>query len=405
LAFGAALAIASSAFAAPNVTNASQKGSLLVWPDVRVDQGWNTLIRISNDGSSDVDVICFWMDGNKNRVDIIFTITRNQPVWFDAATGNGTYQVNPFPTSVANGFDNPFLLGPTEGTVPPNATVAAAEGLASYSSASGAANTLIFEPYLRGMLACWAIDGGAQSQVKWNHLSGTATVYRPDVGAYEYNAYSFFVQTGQDLGPVGVPGTLNLNSVEYDSCPLYQIGQFSPVLTTPPGAYPPPANTSAPIILKNRLAIVGCSINLNQDWVPVFTKLVFDVWNEDEVKFTGAFECADTWHETEFNVAPPASWAATSGGAFDSGGQAFALTSLGTYSARYRVQGIKSTQCEDPTAKNPGPRVTQAVGVLAVQSSDVAGPGYIGTTLAAAGKFTGKIVWDPEGLVPEGGIR
>ncbi len=28
-----------------------------------------------------------------------------------------------------------------------------------------------------------------------------------------------------------------------------------------------------------------------------------------------------------------------------------------------------------------------------------------GTTLAGAGKFTGKIVWDPAGAVPEGGIR
>src|SRR5262245_13367252 len=100
---GIALAMASSAFAAPNVTNVTQKGSLLIWPDIRVDpvfgvfggvEGtWDTLVRISNDGSLDVDVICYWMDGNKNRVDFILTVTKNQAVWFNAFTGNGSTNV------------------------------------------------------------------------------------------------------------------------------------------------------------------------------------------------------------------------------------------------------------------------------------------------------------------------
>src|SRR5262245_18654424 len=93
----AILALATSALAAPNVTNATQKGSLLIWPDIRVDNDWNTIIRISNDGSLDVDVICYWMDGNKNKVDFIFTITKNQAIWFDAKEGDGTFAVNRFP--------------------------------------------------------------------------------------------------------------------------------------------------------------------------------------------------------------------------------------------------------------------------------------------------------------------
>src|SRR5262245_54766162 len=76
----AAIALASSAFAAPNVTNVTQKGSLLIWPDIRIDDGWNTLIRLQNDGSQDVDVVCYWLDGNKHRVDFVFTITRNQAI-------------------------------------------------------------------------------------------------------------------------------------------------------------------------------------------------------------------------------------------------------------------------------------------------------------------------------------
>src|SRR5262245_59050968 len=96
-----ALATAAGASAAPNVTNPTQKGSLLIWPDIRVDDGsdvqWNTLVRIQNDGSADVDIKCFWMDGNKNRVDFSLVLTRNQPIWLDARTGNGTHQVTPFP--------------------------------------------------------------------------------------------------------------------------------------------------------------------------------------------------------------------------------------------------------------------------------------------------------------------
>ena len=56
-------------------------------------------------------MICYWMDGNKNRVDFIIPVTRNQAVWFDARTGHGTSQVNPLPARSANGFDNPFLPG------------------------------------------------------------------------------------------------------------------------------------------------------------------------------------------------------------------------------------------------------------------------------------------------------
>lgn len=363
---GLVLAMAGSAFAAPNVTNATQKGSLLIFPDIRVDPvngQWNTLIRIANDGSSDVDVLCYWMDGNKNRVDLIFTITRNQPVWFDARTGFGTYKVNRFPAGPANGLDNPFLIGPG--------------GATEATDNSGA--------YLKGLLACWAVDSGAQNQVKWNHLSGTATVWHDTGVAYEYNAYAFFVPIGLDLAAIGIPGTLNLNGVEYDSCPLYQIGQFSP-----PGAIPPGPGPVAPLIRLNRLALAGCTLNLNQDWVPSWTKYEFDIWNSDEVKFTGAYECADSWHETFF------------GADIDSAAQNFDFGTLGTYSARYRVQGVKSTVC-DPFL--PTGQITQAVGVLAVQSSLLDNGDWIGSTLAAAGKFTGRIVWDPEGAVPEGGIR
>src|SRR5262245_12801399 len=256
-AVGAVLTLAANAVAAPNVTNATQKGSLLIWPDIRVDNGWNTIVRLQNDGSVDVDVICYWMDGNKNKVDFLFTITKNQAIWFEAKNGTGTFNVNRFPVSVSNGFDNPDLISP---------------GFAAETSLSAALLGDFNRPYFRGLLACWAVDGGAKHQVKWNHLSGTATVYNiapkfaEPTDAYEYNAYAFFVPTGLDQEPVGVAGVLNLNGVEYDSCPLYQIGQFTPgTRTVIPGAGPTftrtliPDDVNASIgIYQNRLAVAGC---------------------------------------------------------------------------------------------------------------------------------------------------
>jgi hypothetical protein len=386
--------MAATAAAAPNVANATQKGSLLVWPDIRVDNGWTTLVRIQNDGISDVDIVCYWMDGNKNRTDVIFPLTANAAIWFDAKTGNGSFQVNPFPQGPANGFDNPFLITPP-------ATTEAGDDPGPFPG--GALQ------YPRGMLVCWVVDGAGIYHLKWNHISGTATVWNPAVGAYEYNAYAFFVPTGADLAPVcagpapcvPTPQVLNLNGVEYDQCPQYLMGQFTPegipLAQVPSAAFP---------VIWNRLALTGCFLNLNQDWSPVFTKLEFEVWNEDERKFTGAFECADTWHETKFNASPTA----RSGGWVDSGAQVFQFATLGTYSARWRVHAEQSAQCERPATTNPpSPAIaTQPTGLLGVQSTLITlgtATEAVGSTVAVSGKMTGRIVADPGFLPPEGGIR
>jgi len=446
----ALLGVSANLWAAPNVTNSSQKGSLLIFPDIRVDDVFdgnlqpsptvwqpplNTLIRIQNDGGSEVDVKCYWMDGHKNRVDFVFTITRNQPVWFDARTGNGSTPVNRFPTGQANGFTagnrHPFLeaggafdintlAGPQLGTGAPGV----------YDAPNGDG----YGPYARGMLVCWAVDDTGQNQVKWNHLSGTATVwssFAANSAAYEYSAYAFYVPTGTDLSPVGTPGTINLNGLEYDACPLYQIGQFTPIQMGPDDGYrtqvaavspnfpaPLPAtNPPLPRIFRHRLAIMGCTLGLNQDWSPTFTKLQFDVWNEEEVKFTGAFECADSWHDTDFRpgTVPQNNASLTPGvpgfvNGFDSATQNFNFFTLQTFAARYRVQGVASSQCNRTkgTSNDTVAAVTtQPVGLIGVASaiSVAAEQHLIGTTLTGAGKFNGKIVWDPAGVVPEGGIR
>ncbi len=142
------------------------------------------------------------------------------------------------------------------------------------------------------------------------------------------------------------------------------------------------------------------------------------MWNEDEVKFTGAHECADSWHEilpfegtlqrTDTGEANPGDVAYAYTDGLDAAAQNFVLDTLGTAAARYRVQGVKSSQCDrTKPASGPGSSIaavtTQGVGVLGVALSRVSPIEFVGTTLAGAGKFPGAIEWDPVGAVPEGG--
>jgi hypothetical protein len=346
---GLLLATASGVHAAPNVTSTTQKGSLLLFPDIDVRGEKTTIVEIANDGNLPVDLKCVWIDGNNNRSEFVVPLTKNQPIWFDAKSGQGTFQVNAFPRTPANGFDNPCLGGADRNA------------------------------YGAGLLVCFAVDAGSQNQIKWNHLSGSATIAdTSEATAYQYTAYGFFVPTVLDQDAVGSPGTLMLNGVEYDSCPLYQIGQISPEGSQLPGDI---------VVLENRVAIAGCTLQLNQDWVPVYTKMHFDVWNAHEVKFSGAFDCASNWHETSLAE-------------LDAGDGMFLWASLGSTAARYRVQAISSAQC-------PG---SQAMGLVAIQSTNLmvipSGERVaVGTHLTAAGKSPGRFVWDPDDVVPEGGRR
>ncbi|MGE3843826.1 MAG: hypothetical protein AB7I50_19820 [Vicinamibacterales bacterium] len=351
LATGLVLALSIGVSAAPNVVNSAQKGSLLIFPDVDVRNTTNTLIRLQNDGTSSVDVKCYWTDGNRHRSDFAITLTRNQAAWFEAKSGRGSTNVSPFPQFASNGYDNPFLGGADA------------------------------NPYRAGQLVCFAVKPGEQHQIKWNHLSGTATVFDDANGgsAYEYGAYSFFISNGVDLQPQGTAGAMFLNGIDYDACPLYQIGQLAPEVTVST------IGNHQLVFWQNRLTLVGCTMDLRQDWLPQYTKWVFDVWNADEIKFSGAFECADSWHETVLTD-------------IDSAAQNFTRPVLGTDSARYRVQGVKSTQCP----------LSQADGVLAIQSTNLSINGNdkrTGTNLTSAGRFIGSVLWDPEQAVPEGGFR
>jgi hypothetical protein len=299
-----ALAVVSaSALAAQNVANTSQKGSLLIFPRIDVSDGKATVVRISNDYEGPVSIKCYWKNGTKFFNDFLFEMSSHQPVWFDAASGQGTININPFPTA-----EGPFAKDEDQATQ-------------------------------EGELKCWASDRAGHNQIVWNHLSGTATVYDFNDGtAYEYNSWNFIARTDAEQGqPVGEPGQILLDGGKnYDACPAYLVGHFTPAGTA--------VQFNGVVSFdQNLLTLASCKQDLRQDHGLTYTKAKFDVWNAQEVKFTGAYACMNSWEDISL------------GDDVDVNGGNFAV---GTGAASFRVQGVASDQCDFET------EATGLVGVL-----------------------------------------
>jgi hypothetical protein len=331
-----ATSMGGSVFAAQNVANTSQKGSLLVFPKIDVRPGVTTLVRIQNDYFEDVSLKCYYMDFFKNKRDFKVMLTKDQPFWFNAKTGDGTTHVPPFPQ-----------LGGENST-----------------------------PY--GELKCWAVNQAGSDEISFNHLAGTATVIDYQNGtAYEYNSWNFTHRAGLAVGtPVGSPGNLVLDGGDnYDACPQYLISTFGPQ-----GATVNLGDGVAATFGPTDLSVATCNQDLRQDMVKHYTKLKFDVWNEYEVKFTGAYQCTNSWYETDLTGLGEIE------GYPGQGAEVFTADTLGTVSARYRVEGIHSNVC---------PFDTEPAGLLGVQASYFDNV-VAGTTLNTAGALAGYVLWDQQ---------
>lgn len=336
--------VGASAHAAKNVANTSQKGSLLVFPKIDVSPGRTTIVRITNDFYRDVNVKCYWKNGTKYKRDLQFVVTKKQPFWIEARSGRGTVPVPAFPTS-----QGPFAPG---------------------------------DRYA-GELKCWAVDYGGANQISWNHLQGAATVldYRYQT-AYEYSSWNFAARGGKKGRVHGAAGSLVLGgaSGDYDACPQYLIGQFSPYQSRMDSIY----------FGETDLAVASCTQDLRQDMEMTYTTLKFSVWNEYEVKYTGAYHCMNSWHEMYLRDGQ---------GGVQVGGNNFMYSHLQTPSARFKVAGVASNRCQQFTPR------TQSVGLVGITAADIYFSGgrkaVAGTNLNGAGTKAGLILWDPAGDVPE----
>jgi hypothetical protein len=249
-----------------NVANVSKKGSLLIFPKILTIKGIDTIITIGNDYPAAVSVKCYWMDSDQKSWDFVFPLTANQPVWFRASDGTGSIDVAGF-----------------------------GEGK-------------------QGELKCWAIKvlpdpgnpgGTIENQIAWNDLYGTAVIVAYTLpSSSEYNAFAFAARNVARGSPVitppdTVPGTLLLNGsfvdIGYDACPAYLIFNFfaeeNRNLT---GGLGQGAGFS---VGESDLALVPCKQDFRQDSGPICTKVKFDIWNENESKLTGSYQCVKCWFE------------------------------------------------------------------------------------------------------------
>jgi hypothetical protein len=357
--------LCSVAPAAQNVTNVSQKGSLLIFPKIDTSpietSGFyrDTIVMIGNDYFTEQWIKCYWVNWDQQIQDFMFRITPNQPIWFRASDGAGTgyYDDVSYPI-----------------TVPP------------------------FFVHEVGELKCWAVDAVGADQVAFNHLYGNAMVIDTVRGAaYEYNAWAFTARGVTQGSPVGTGGTLVLSGATgaYDACPQYLT--FSFFTKGSSIAYPGGGGTAT--FVHNDLTLVPCIEDLRQDRVPTCTKAKFDIWNENETKYTGAWRCIKCWFEgylDEIDVQTP-------GRGF--GGEKFTYTALHTTAGRFRVEGIPSTVCNGAFSQCTGGQVkSPLLGLLVTEIRFDAEPfdALVASTATTAGTgISSTIKWDTQSIPPE----
>jgi hypothetical protein len=377
----------------------SNKGSLLIFPDIDTTDAKNTVIRITNDQSKGIDVKCYYGEYTgddsltipsnhytKPTIDFQFFVTKSQPVFWSVNDGVGT-------------IDAPYFKDKV------------------------------------GELKCWAVNASGETQVKFNHLHGTATVLdqgdhhddedqtsllsaadwnsKKHGDSYEYNAMAkTCLVAGDDKVPCGsVPGQLDLDNRTYQGCGRYIVGSFTPKNGHVDGAgskqmghYFDGDHSYDRVKAKgNFLNIASCT----QDLSPtdghaeaVVHDIVFEVWNENEAKRTGAHELADSWtridlggyeHRKDFYGNQTASF-------LDSNQQHFTYAGLRTDSAYFRAESYSYThKNKKGVVDYTGP----AVGLIGEMVRDY---GYVGKTAVETievGTRSGTINWAPESATAE----
>jgi hypothetical protein len=189
---------------------------------------------------------------------------------------------------------------------------------------------------LRGYVVAWAVDN-FDTEIRWNHLSGNAVVvdYR-DGSALEYASSNYAVVTPVAHGaPTGMsPGELELDGFEYNQSFSQLLVDFQAVGSS--GFSGPSLVTS-----DTDLTILPVGADLRQETDgPLTTKAKFDVWNMNEVKFSGAHRCVTCWDQRLF-------------GDYDHPNH-FLLQNLQTDHGKARIEGVESQVCDVDVDPNDG---------------------------------------------------
>ncbi len=359
--------------------NTSKEGSLLIWPTVQTDNGNETYIIMNNSSPNDVFVKCYW------EVKDIPSDPTSQS------------RISSFAIQLA-GF-SPLIFRASDGSSLDNLGVAAGMGFSE-----------------KGALKCWAVNESVNKQISWNHLSGSAIIVQGDgtlpgstatstSSAWQYSAWRFaanvIASDGQfadgfwagEIGDVNklalkaspttvvdpaycpAPYSLSacsLPNAAYDACPKYLSFDF---LSEPSGT----KKTDG--YAFNNLALVPCKTDLTGDTQNIRTQLLYTIWNEQSVQYSGLSQCANCTYSSDLGSL-----------SILRNQKLFQMKNLHTPSGHFRVEGNASSNCSADSVYTP---------LVGVMSSKIVGSNdIVSMTGSANGKETtdyGYISWTPTG--------
>jgi len=261
---------------------------------------------------------------------------------------------------------------------------------------------------------------------RFNFLYGSAVLVQqlPFQAAFEYQAWAFNLNSN----PLNAAGPLNLDGDEYDYCPGYLTYNFNPWDGWIGWDYFSPIA----IAWDSYLSLSPCQQDLRQDRAPVCTKAKFDVWDENEGKHTGAYQCVKCYFEGILEAIGTLTWSKCDLGVkckkTGVGGSKFSYGVLHTDFGRFRVSPENSTACNNVFARFGQDGKTPVdvcsgnqykspfLGVLLTEMQ-VAPYGdytFAGTTGTQAGIFSGvtktgglppQILWDAAEVVQDGSVK
>ncbi|MEM7228397.1 MAG: SdrD B-like domain-containing protein [Planctomycetota bacterium] len=376
--------------------NCNQKGSFLIFSkvEVRWDMAGNllqdTFIHLTNDFPDDVQVQMYFINGDPpldatiderahpgwNWVDNLIELTADQPVYWSAATGQ-PLGVSPFGSALDPGF-------PPGRPCPDNPA----------------------ERCIRGFIVAWAVNA-SNDQIRWDHLAGEATLVNyANNYAWSYTACGYQVVSAVAHGaPVGVSGCINLDGIEYEAVYDLLLLEF---VADGSAAYANAANA----LTSGDLTLHPVSADLRQETDgPVTVKASFEVWNQNEFKFSGLDRCISCWDQTLFRDYTD-----------DGPSNHLLLDNLQTNVGKARIDGLASQICDvdfDPSNNDtfpfpPGPGdtvdprdvVSQAAALTGVRAhfitfgAALAPNGAAGGNLVGMGQQSAKVQFDTVGLPP-----
>ena len=267
--------VASSARADVTTENGA---SILVFPKVRADGTFDTIVQIANTGNRMVHVKCYYVNAS-----LLDTFT-NAPCFVPSATCAPIWTETDFNIWLSK-------QQPTHWLVSTGRTVDPFDGFGYDGSGfdPGAIPPMVD---FQGELKCIEVDE-TEAPITGNHLKGEATLkgvrFLFDLGRGEENTVFGDVSKYNAIGIVGNPNVaptnpLQLDGNTYDACPAKLILNHSATLAADPVVE---ESTGDPSETFTQLTLVPCSEDFENQKATSVT-VQFLVYNEFEERFSAS---------------------------------------------------------------------------------------------------------------------